>query len=687
MSLVTEEIKGSASEVYNGDEICQEKSKSLLEEMGMPRGLLPLKDIEECGYVKDTGFVWLKQKKSITHKFEKIGKLVSYATEVTAVIEKNKIKKLSGVKSKELLIWVTLSEISVDDPPTGKITFKTPAGLSRAYPVSAFEIEVLSGCSCRDGGDYERYFLLFLLISVISPPNGKLFPNQESKARMVAESTFIPPCFQPPQIGVFKPKQRLCLQIPVCSRESNNMAYCLAKKGIAREECKDNLVDRISELPQELLVHVLSSLSFEEAVRSSVISRIWRDLWKFVTLSLNFDASKTLMSNQSKLKKHRDGYVEWITRVLNTHKTPTIDELTVRCDLNYWYTYDINRWIELALMKKVKRLELDFKPYMLKQRRAGEYYWFGPELCASSEIKFLTSICFKHVEVSDQVLESLLSNCPLLETLHVSHSPSVELTKLNVCGSSLRLKHLHISFCNFIRSIEVYAPNLVSFEYSGDRLWHLVLSYVPQLRDVSYGVPWDIIEDNFLQAFPACLTTCVSQLVNLSVQFKYRTEILPCPTLPNLRYLTCEVHEFEHEKERKGLLSLLSLVDFSPLLQKFKVELEIRIAHGLKRVRGEIEEAIKGVETMIKYEKRRNMESLSEVEIVGFVGAEADTALLIYLAKTAVNLDNIVINACPPYWNRAGVDMLWINEPGRARRLAFDMLLELRPEGANILVL
>ncbi|MBA0699287.1 hypothetical protein Goari_000936 [Gossypium aridum] len=141
MSMVTEEIKASASEVYRGDEICQVKSKSLLEEMGMPRGLLPLKDIEECGYVKETGFVWLKQKKSITHKFEKIGKPVSYATEVTAVIEKNRIKKLNGVKSKELLIWVTLSDIYVDDPATGKITFKTPAGLSRSYPVSAFEIE------------------------------------------------------------------------------------------------------------------------------------------------------------------------------------------------------------------------------------------------------------------------------------------------------------------------------------------------------------------------------------------------------------------------------------------------------------------------------------------------------------------------------------------------------------------
>ncbi|KAM3704624.1 hypothetical protein ACJW30_03G020800 [Castanea mollissima] len=129
MSLVTEEIKAKA-EYNQGLQFCQEKSKLLLTEMGLPNGLLPLQDIEECG-----------QKRSISHKFKKIGKLVSYATEVSAYIEHKKIKRLSGVKAKELLIWVTLNEIFVDDPPTNKITIKSLTGLSRTLPVSAFEIE------------------------------------------------------------------------------------------------------------------------------------------------------------------------------------------------------------------------------------------------------------------------------------------------------------------------------------------------------------------------------------------------------------------------------------------------------------------------------------------------------------------------------------------------------------------
>ncbi|RDX75291.1 hypothetical protein CR513_44843, partial [Mucuna pruriens] len=140
MSLVTAEIKAK-SEVYHGDELCQEKSKLLLKEVGLPNGLLPLKDIEECGYEKESGFVWLKQKKTINHKFDKIGKLVSYATEITAYVEVGKIKKLTGVKTKELLVWLTLNEIYVDDPPSGKITFKIPSGLFRTFPVSAFEIQ------------------------------------------------------------------------------------------------------------------------------------------------------------------------------------------------------------------------------------------------------------------------------------------------------------------------------------------------------------------------------------------------------------------------------------------------------------------------------------------------------------------------------------------------------------------
>nr|XP_043626102.1 uncharacterized protein LOC122597589 [Erigeron canadensis] len=141
MSLVTEEIRASASEIHHGDAICQEKIKLALTEMGLPNGLLPVKDVEECGFVQETGFVWIIQKNPSKFHNEKIGKVTSYATEVTAFMERFKVKKIKGVKTKELLMWIPLNEVTVDDPLTGKITFKVTSGLSKSFHVSAFQVD------------------------------------------------------------------------------------------------------------------------------------------------------------------------------------------------------------------------------------------------------------------------------------------------------------------------------------------------------------------------------------------------------------------------------------------------------------------------------------------------------------------------------------------------------------------
>ncbi|KAL3596609.1 hypothetical protein D5086_008246 [Populus alba] len=102
---------------------------------------LPLDDIVEVGYNRTTGFVWLKQKKRKDHRFLKIGRQVSYDTEVTAFVENRRMRRLTGVKTKELLIWVSISDIYVDEKNLEKITFGNPTGISRTFPVSAFELE------------------------------------------------------------------------------------------------------------------------------------------------------------------------------------------------------------------------------------------------------------------------------------------------------------------------------------------------------------------------------------------------------------------------------------------------------------------------------------------------------------------------------------------------------------------
>ncbi|GJV17196.1 tRNA-modifying protein like protein [Tanacetum coccineum] len=96
-------------------------------------------DVTEVGHNTAIVFAWVRRKTKSQHLFSEIGRKVSYYVEVTAFVKEGRMRNLTGVKSKELLIWVGISDIFVSDHNNGKITFGTSSGLSRTFPVSAFQ--------------------------------------------------------------------------------------------------------------------------------------------------------------------------------------------------------------------------------------------------------------------------------------------------------------------------------------------------------------------------------------------------------------------------------------------------------------------------------------------------------------------------------------------------------------------
>ncbi|WMV53211.1 hypothetical protein MTR67_046596 [Solanum verrucosum] len=56
-------------------------------------------------------------------------------------VENHRLKNITGVKTKELAFWVNVSDISIKDPQSKKITFAIPSGIKKSFPVSAFELE------------------------------------------------------------------------------------------------------------------------------------------------------------------------------------------------------------------------------------------------------------------------------------------------------------------------------------------------------------------------------------------------------------------------------------------------------------------------------------------------------------------------------------------------------------------
>ena len=77
-------------------------------------------------------------KKKVEHTFKKIMQTVSYASEVTAFAEKSKLRKITGVKTKELMLWLSAVEVYVPEASPDKVTFKTGTGLSDTFDATAF---------------------------------------------------------------------------------------------------------------------------------------------------------------------------------------------------------------------------------------------------------------------------------------------------------------------------------------------------------------------------------------------------------------------------------------------------------------------------------------------------------------------------------------------------------------------
>ncbi|WCJ31397.1 hypothetical protein M5689_012894 [Euphorbia peplus] len=135
------QLNRAGAEIFTGESMCKQKSQELLGEFNLPKNLLPLENITEFGYNRTTGFIWLKQKAKMQHKFKALNRNVSYDAEVSAFIENKRMKQLTGCKTKELMIWATICDIYTDEKDPSKVTFATPRGITRSFPASAFDLE------------------------------------------------------------------------------------------------------------------------------------------------------------------------------------------------------------------------------------------------------------------------------------------------------------------------------------------------------------------------------------------------------------------------------------------------------------------------------------------------------------------------------------------------------------------
>ncbi|CAA0827840.1 F-box/FBD/LRR-repeat protein [Striga hermonthica] len=447
-----------------------------------------------------------------------------------------------------------------------------------------------------------------------------------------------------------------------------------------------NQDDAIGELPDCVLISILTLLPVKDAIRTSVLSKRWTTLYKFVVhLNLHchhldndryrFDMVKRYVY------RHCNIDISFITRRLyksidirhisskyfDSRRGSKIHSLVFCCCLIKSYPYHFSYMGGFRAFLKyldstadVKKLVvqcccLAMQPqpccpysyscvhllYCMPRLRYLEfksiYTWQClPKLHTNMSLR---NMRLSKVTVLDGALDLILSGCLGLCSLRMDYC-EFRSSKLHICGPNLRLEHLDIEECRGVEEIELCANNLVTFEFqSRSKVVELIFDHVPRLQSMYYVFEQDIMLHVFVRR-PSELPT--NQLKSLAFVNKYDIskaviywvrKVGQTNTYSNLRQLRLR---FSHTTYTTMLLGIIRLLRSCPLLLEFHLDTETVESDGRKAMRPPTAET---------------HSHLKKVEITGFCGSINEIEFALYILENATCLEQMQISRCPNKWH------------------------------------
>lgn len=188
-------------------------------------------------------------------------------------------------------------------------------------------------------------------------------------------------------------------------------------------------MDRISELPGNVIDCILKHLNVQDLVRTSILSRKWRYMWISVP---RIEFEEGFYNLFDDLDDPASEFSRIITEILFLHNGP-INEFIIDLppDSKHKITFGyLNKWILFLSRKDVKYISLDNSakdhvrtPSNLFSCRGMTYFklnYFNmsipPSFCG---FKSLLHLHLQFITFESGALESLLPGCPLLEELGI----------------------------------------------------------------------------------------------------------------------------------------------------------------------------------------------------------------------------------------------------------------------------
>ncbi|KAJ9539837.1 hypothetical protein OSB04_026343 [Centaurea solstitialis] len=374
--------------------------------------------------------------------------------------------------------------------------------------------------------------------------------------------------------------------------------------------------DLLSRLPDEILVSILSSLPLKAAAATSLLSRRWRYLWCQTDRLVLEDKQRWNATQRAFSEEESHNYMSWVDHIIHQHNSPTIDKFKICFGLGENAKAAIDKWIKYAISKSVRSLELSL--LSSRSRTSGNYCFPNNPVM---EIKFLKTLVLNHVDVDDEGLKKILSNCPVLENLFIRGS--YKLVKPEIHGNDLALKNLHMESCYGLESIEIRDTNIVFFSCF-DLQITLRLDNLQKLEMICIckDQSWKELNDLFCQI--SCLPYLqVLELVIFPV--KGAIELHPFPKLQKLKQLVFKV---VHEAHDDGFLILPSLLEACPNLRGLRV---MRISWpGEEKTNSEVKQM-------------KPHQHLEVVRMVEYRGWTSDVELFMFFIQNCAALKKLVI--------------------------------------------
>ncbi|KAG2297225.1 hypothetical protein Bca52824_043894 [Brassica carinata] len=395
-------------------------------------------------------------------------------------------------------------------------------------------------------------------------------------------------------------------------------------------------MDRISLLPEDLILKILSSVPTKFSVTTSLLSKRWCYLWKHVP-KLLFYLGHSDSQRASRL----------VHTFLLLNKAPVLESMHLSLGQN-GSSIDIDTWTRVAISRGVRNLL--YSRFSATLRLPRSLYTCETlvtlTLIAAIIVDVpLTNICFPSLKalillfvdfLSDEIVSSLLSGCPVLTELNVSRFSNARVKTFTVFVPSLQcLTIIDIKKGSQAQGDDVgfviKAPSLNSLTIYSEFSWFCSLVKMPYLVKANVKLP-----HGGSKKFKGCLTS--AKHLSLCLQPPLDpSHIGVFDQLVSLNLCTCSLDWcgliLRHTPKLRVLRFVLFRANVSPKI--VNIIKKCRMSYGDSITQWEQPSSVPQCLTS----------SLETVEWIDYKGTKTEKEMVMYFLKNSRQLKKVCIRS------------------------------------------